>query len=392
MLEIKKLSVLYGKKRLLFGDICFPFGKITALIGPSGSGKTTILNIIASLNNIGSYEKYSIDDVLVSNMSQKEKKKFLNQMIFYIDQDSQLLNSMTCLAQLKLQQKLSIEESKYTIDDILSIVQLDIDQKTKVSQLSNGERQRLMIALALARNSSIILCDESTSSLDHENKENILKILKRLAYQLNKMIIIVSHDDYIYENCDCVYEINNGKISLKTFDGEQKALKKEARLLKNTDSSILNHMIKSRFQKNKFQYLMSCFIIAFMVVLLIMGKQASTQYSRHVKVAQDAISKNQIYLVHYGIDHTLLDSYQENFMPFDDEMVEFVKNNKRIDAAYPLYYFNIGRFLDIDYENPDSSSCSFEVIQDNEIKKLNLNKNSLNNYIFSYYPEDMHGI
>lgn len=129
-----------------------------------------------------------------------------------------------------------------------------------------------MIALALARDSSIILCDESTSSLDRENKANIFAILKKLAYEFNKMVIIVSHDADIYKQCDLVYEIDNKEIKLKT--NEVNIFSEPAvKLRKNQpNETVLHYIIKSRLNKNKQSYILTSLLTAFMVMLLIMGK------------------------------------------------------------------------------------------------------------------------
>lgn len=386
MLEIKNLTIAYGKNSIVSGDISCSFGEVTALTGLSGSGKTTILKIIASLNKVGSYDKYAINNVVVSKMSPKQRKQYLAQNIFYIDQDSQLLQSMNCFDQLTLHQKLNPKKAKYTLAEILDIVQLPIDNHTKVSQLSNGERQRFMIALALARDASIILCDESTSSLDYENKENIFAILKELTHEWHKMVIVVSRDADIYEQCDCIYEITDKQIKLKT----KKDTIEPVVPLKKTSatSSMFKHIMKSRFHHNKYPYLLTCLLTSFMVVLLIMGKQASTQYTRNVKVTQAALSKNQVFLTNYNLDHTVDTGYQTNNLPFENKMIQFVEESPYLEASYPLYCFNIGRFLNNDPEDPDSLNCIIDIISATQTITMPIPKDRTNDNIFSYYPED----
>ena len=86
-------------------------------------------------------------------------------------------------------------------------------RKYVVQNLSGGEQQRIAIARALAADSGVILADEPTGNLDDENKNNIMKIFKRLAEEYQKCVIIVTHSNEIANMADQVLTIDSGKIT-----------------------------------------------------------------------------------------------------------------------------------------------------------------------------------
>lgn len=77
MLEIKNITIAYGKKSIVCGNLYCSFGQITALTGLSGTGKTTILNTIAGISKVSTYENDIINDIVVSDMNTKQQKHFL---------------------------------------------------------------------------------------------------------------------------------------------------------------------------------------------------------------------------------------------------------------------------------------------------------------------------
>lgn len=110
-----------------------------------------------------------------------------------------------------------------------------------------------------------------------------------------------------------------------------------------------------------------------------------------MQVAQSAIAKNQVYLVNYGMDHTILEGlgYSTEDLPFEKEISDFVENSPLLEASYPLYCFNVGRFLNNDPEDPSSLNCTIEIVSANKTETITIPKDRLANNIFSYYPEDI---
>lgn len=104
-------------------------------------------------------------------------------------------------------------EVRNKVDELLDFVELTNRKKHYPNELSGGEQQRLAIARALINNPSIILADEPTGSIDQENSEKILKLLKKISKE--RCVIVVTHDDKVLSYADVIYKLENGKLSVK---------------------------------------------------------------------------------------------------------------------------------------------------------------------------------
>ena len=88
----------------------------------------------------------------------------------------------------------------------------------KIDELSRGQRQRFALVLALIKDAILIILDEPTSSLDKDNTVKLMEYLQIIAKKYHKMIVIASHDKYMINNCDVLYEIENCHLVLKKTD------------------------------------------------------------------------------------------------------------------------------------------------------------------------------
>jgi putative ABC transport system ATP-binding protein len=206
MIEFKNIKKSYGDSNIL-NNISFSIkqGDCVAFMGESGSGKSTILNIIGLLDDYDS-GSYTLFDKEVKHLSNKEKTKLLRHKIGYIFQNFALIEDETVLNNLMLSIMDSSNKNKKMkqILNVLEIVGLKDKLNNKIYQLSGGEQQRIAIARILLRDSAIILADEPTGSLDHKNKQIILKLLAYLS-KLNKTLIIVTHDEEVARWCNKIY-------------------------------------------------------------------------------------------------------------------------------------------------------------------------------------------
>jgi len=175
-------------------------GELVAITGKSGKGKTTILNIIGML------EKPDSGKVLLfgketskKNMSQllREKVAYLFQNFALIDNESIEKNLDVALVYSKLSKK----EKQHEMKKALAEVGLDEKELSqKVYSLSGGEQQRVALARALLKPCELVLADEPTGSLDEENRNDVMRLLKKLHEQ-GKTVVVVTHDPYIAQNC-----------------------------------------------------------------------------------------------------------------------------------------------------------------------------------------------
>ena len=198
-IEGKNLKKSFGE-HVLFEHFhfCAEANQITAFVGVSGCGKTTLLNMI------GMIEDYDEGEILYDGVSIDKKKirKFRGENISYIFQNYGLIENET------VKENLSIVNHSYTkkefaekMKQALEIVKLKGFENKKIVECSGGEQQRVAIAKAIIKNSTILLADEPTASLDQENKEIVMHMFKEYANQ-GRCVILVTHDLSILDLCD----------------------------------------------------------------------------------------------------------------------------------------------------------------------------------------------
>lgn len=175
-------------------------GELVAITGKSGTGKTTILNIMGML------EKPDSGKVLLfeKEASRKNMPQLLREKIAYLFQNFALIDNESIEKNLDvavIYSKLSKKEKQSEMKKVLAEVGLgDKELSQKVYSLSGGEQQRVALARALLKPCELVLADEPTGSLDDENRNDVMKLLKRLNEQ-GKTVVVVTHDPYIAQNC-----------------------------------------------------------------------------------------------------------------------------------------------------------------------------------------------
>ena len=194
MIKTESLKFSYdGEKYFDFPNINLDSGENLLIIGNSGIGKTTLLHLLAGILKPES-GSINISGRDISKFSDTELDKFRGDNIGIVFQKPHFISSLTINENLKLAQYLS--SSKISVDAKKILESLNIKDKyqQKPNQLSEGERQRASIALALINSPSLILADEPTSSLDDFNCDNVIKLLKKQAKDHKAQLIVITHD------------------------------------------------------------------------------------------------------------------------------------------------------------------------------------------------------
>lgn len=184
-------SVTQALRRI---NLEFSMGEFVAITGESGGGKSTLLNVISGMLPFDEGEMYFRGEPTFQYDDQ-DWEEYRRNKIGFVFQDYSLINHYTALdnilAALVIQGKDPVE-SKAEAMDYLEQVGLTEQAAQRASQLSSGQKQRLSIARALAKNTDIIVADEPTGNLDSETGEQIVEILERLSHE--KLVIMVTHN------------------------------------------------------------------------------------------------------------------------------------------------------------------------------------------------------
>lgn len=210
------------KKSYLTGDLEYEvlkgvnlkikLGDFVVILGPSGSGKTTLLNIISGL------DKPNTGDVFVAGynlslLKDSHLTKFRRDNVGFIFQQYNLLTNLTARENAEVGENLAKNKNKnMSIDDIFQVIEMDEHMNKFPSQLSGGQQQRVSIGRALAKNPTILFCDEPTGALDEEMGRKVLEILLDVNREYKTSIIMVTHNPNFQYVANTVINVKNGKI------------------------------------------------------------------------------------------------------------------------------------------------------------------------------------
>jgi putative ABC transport system ATP-binding protein len=189
-------------------------GELMMLVGPSGCGKTTLISVIAGILDQDSGHCEVLGEDLL-NMSNQRKLNFRAQNIGFVFQAFNLLPSLSAAENVSI--PLIINGMKRTEAErkaVAVLEQVGLGTRTSAlsSELSGGQQQRVAIARALVHSPKLIVCDEPTSSLDHETGHNVMTLLKDVALHKDRTLVIVTHDARIFEFADRIAKMDDGRI------------------------------------------------------------------------------------------------------------------------------------------------------------------------------------
>lgn len=205
ILEIKNLTYSYkdSKEKVLANvNESFEEGKFYAIIGKSGSGKSTLLSLLAGLDEPDS-GKILFNGENIQEIGYTNHRKNNISLVF---QNYNLIDYLSPLENIRL-------VNNQAQQDILLELGLSEHQiKRNVMKLSGGQQQRVAIARALVSSAPVILADEPTGNLDENTASKIIEILKKLAKERSKCVIVVTHSKEVARAADIVFELKNKKL------------------------------------------------------------------------------------------------------------------------------------------------------------------------------------
>lgn len=194
MIKTKGVEFNYDNQVFFkFQDINLKSSENLLIIGSSGIGKTTLLHLLAGLleSSSGSIKLFEKE---LSELSSHQLDRFRKNNIGIVFQRPHFVNSLTVKENLELAQYIANKKDSNRIENILKNLNILNKSDKKTNQLSQGEKQRASIALAIVNSPKLILADEPTSSLDDINCDNVIKLLKKQATDFEAQLIVITHD------------------------------------------------------------------------------------------------------------------------------------------------------------------------------------------------------
>ena len=195
-------------------DIKVPAGEMSLLVGPSGCGKTTLISIIAGL-----LEPTEGDVVLFgtprASLSQRQLIDYRAANIGFVFQQYNLLPALTATANVAIPLLIARMNRQAAFDrarELLGQVGLADRADAFPAHLSGGQQQRVAIARALVHEPRLLVCDEPTAALDAQSGQTVMELLRRVAVQLGRSVIVVTHDNRVFSYGDRIMEMADGRI------------------------------------------------------------------------------------------------------------------------------------------------------------------------------------
>lgn len=215
MLKVKDLNIGYAQKEILSGlNFSIGKGELIGLVGSNGIGKSTLLKtIIGSLKPLGG--EISLNGRSLNSISQQELSKIIsivltdkvggfNLTVFDIVASGRI-PYLNAFGQLK-------EEDINIVNESLETIGIKNISQNYFDELSDGQKQKVLIAKSLAQQTPVILMDEPTAFLDFESRLQLFQLLKQLVREQQKTVIVSSHDlDVLFRNVDKVLYLKGNK-------------------------------------------------------------------------------------------------------------------------------------------------------------------------------------
>ena len=208
---------IQGKSKVkVLNKLCLQVNKNenVGIIGPSGSGKSTLLNLIGLLEQ-PSFGNIKICNVDFNELKDEEKVIFRKENIGFIFQNNQLLEDFNVEENVALPLLMngnSFRKSISQANDYLDLLGISDRNKFKPGLLSGGEQQRVAIARALIKNPKILLANEPTGSLDHENTKIVFNSIRKLSKEHKIITVLATHNLNLVKLLDKCFLMEGGKL------------------------------------------------------------------------------------------------------------------------------------------------------------------------------------
>ena len=217
ILKVENLCKTYGKgnnKVQALNDVSFSVekGEFVAIVGQSGSGKSTLLHLIGGVDKPTSGHIF-VDGQDVYKKNKEQLAIFRRRQVGLIYQFYNLIPILNVVENMTLPLKLDGQKvNDERVNELIEILGLSERKNHLPSQLSGGQQQRVAIARALASDAKVLLADEPTGNLDESTAWDVIDLLKHIAHEENKCVIVVTHSKELADAADTVIRIESPRI------------------------------------------------------------------------------------------------------------------------------------------------------------------------------------
>ena len=217
ILKASHLKKYYGKEESLVKalddvNVSVGEGQFVAIIGTSGSGKSTLLHMLGGLDRPTS-GSVQVENKSMETMTEEQLTIFRRRRIGFIFQNYNLIPYLTAYENMVLPVRLDGKrEDKKFLEEIIHFLELDGKLYNYPSHLSGGQQQRVAIARALVSKPAIILADEPTGNLDTRTSDKVISLLKMTSEKFQQTIVMITHNPEIAQKADLKIRIEDGKI------------------------------------------------------------------------------------------------------------------------------------------------------------------------------------
>lgn len=219
------VTKVYGRGRaavhaLRGVELTVQAGEVVVLLGPSGSGKSTLLNILGGLDRASSGTACFFETEL-TGLSERALTQYRRRHVGFVFQLYNLMPSLTAEENVELVTE--IAERPLSAKKALALVGLAERTEHFPSQLSGGEQQRVAIARAVAKQPTVLFCDEPTGALDSATGQSVLRVLQDVNERLRTTVLIVTHAAATAAMADRVVHFRDGRIERVVMNADKRS-------------------------------------------------------------------------------------------------------------------------------------------------------------------------
>ncbi|MCD8027402.1 MAG: ABC transporter ATP-binding protein [Erysipelotrichaceae bacterium] len=376
MIEIKDLNIIYDRPIFKKAHIKLYRNNLNVLIGKSGTGKTTLLNEIGLLNNYLSCE-YHFDDIDVN--SSKELNDIRRTKIGYVFQENYLFPKLNVEENIQFAAHLAgLDITSEEIDKLLDLTKITYLKGKKIDNLSGGEKQRLAIAFAMAKQPDLLLLDEPTSYLDNESCMMVIDVMKSIADEGKVIVFVATHDKRMMDKVDVLFKIENCQIV-----ADKDINKTEFYEMTSRSDNYYKQSIKQYINISKRTIKKALYILMSITLFILLFNFGYSNYYQNYIIDEVINSPLEEIRVYYGSDKKFAINTIEKYLSSDVQSkirnINGVEDLIPFYELYPMYnnesiliqsYTDLSSHIDTTYDNDSGIYVSYSlgsILEDDSI-------------------------